>query len=411
MEFEENKKFKILVVDDIPKNIQVLGSILKKANYLAGFATNGKQAIDILQHTDDYDLVLLDISMPVMNGFDVCRAIRENTRLKEIPVIFLTAYTNTENIVKGFDAGAQDYVTKPFNLKELLARVDTHLRLKQKTDQIRSLNIILDQKNKNLISSIVYASSIQQAMLPSAEILKKNIPDSFILYKPKDIVSGDFYWFKQAGNLIYIVAADCTGHGIPGAFLSILTLARLNEIFEEKRNIKFTRPNEILAELRKRIIKSLHQNDQKFESNGGLDIAFCIIDLENYILQFAGANNPLLLIRKKNPGNNFELIEKKGDRMPVGLHIRDKQAFINHEIKIQDGDIFYIFSDGYISQFNGEGKKIFTARRLQEALLKNQDKPMETQKQILEQTLAEWQGKYEQIDDILIIGMRINMIS
>ncbi|MBN2521088.1 MAG: response regulator [Bacteroidales bacterium] len=408
MEFEENKKFKILVVDDIPKNIQVLGNILKKADYLAGFAINGKQAMDILQNANDYDLVLLDINMPVMNGFDVCRAMREDTRLKEIPVIFLTAYTDTENIVKGFNAGAQDYVTKPFNSKELLARVDTHLRLKQKSDQVRNLNTLLNEKNKNITRSIVYASSIQQSMLPPAEILKNNIPDSFILYKPKDIVSGDFYWFKQTRKLIYIVAADCTGHGIPGAFLSILALARLNEIFKEKQNVKFARPGEILNELRKRIIKSLHQNEQEVESNDGLDIAFCIIDLENYILQFSGANNPLLLIRK-NLDNNFELIEKKGDRMPVGMHLRDKEDFINHEIKIQDGDIFYIFSDGYLSQFDREGKKLFSSKRFQETLLKNQDKPMETQKQILEQTLAEWQGKYEQIDDILVIGMRINI--
>lgn len=143
---EEKKQFNILVVDDNTKNIQVIGNILKEANYLIGFATNGEQALDLLQKSNDYDLVLLDINMPIMNGFDTCVAIRNDERLKEIPVIFLTAYTDKPNILAGFEVGAQDYITKPYNSKELLARVNTHLQLKYKTDLIKKLNDDLEKK-------------------------------------------------------------------------------------------------------------------------------------------------------------------------------------------------------------------------------------------------------------------------
>jgi len=146
MDFKENGKFNILIVDDNPKNIQVIGNILRETNYLVGFAMDGQQALNLLQKTNDYDLVLLDIEMPVMDGYETCIAMRKDPRLREIPVIFLTAFTDVTNVVKGFEAGAQDYITKPFNAQELLARVSTHLQLKYKSDIIRNLNVVLEQK-------------------------------------------------------------------------------------------------------------------------------------------------------------------------------------------------------------------------------------------------------------------------
>lgn len=146
MSFIENKRFKVLVVDDNPKNIQIIGNILREANYMIGYATDGKQALEILQQNDDYDLILLDVDMPVMNGYDACISLRKIDKLKEIPVIFLTAFNDTQNIIEGFECGAQDYITKPYNAKELLVRVNTHLQLKYKTDQVREMNQILEQK-------------------------------------------------------------------------------------------------------------------------------------------------------------------------------------------------------------------------------------------------------------------------
>jgi two-component system, sensor histidine kinase and response regulator len=146
MTFDENKLFKILVVDDNPVNIQVIGNLLRKSEYIIGYATNGRQAVDLLQSDDDYDLVLLDVDMPVMDGYEACRIIRTIDKLKEIPIIFLTAYRETENVVKGLEYGAQDYISKPYDPKELLVRVNTHLQLKHKSDMVRQMNQILEQR-------------------------------------------------------------------------------------------------------------------------------------------------------------------------------------------------------------------------------------------------------------------------
>lgn len=146
MNLTEEKRFKVLIVDDNPKNIQVIGNILREANYTIGYATDGKQALELLKNNEDYDLVLLDVDMPVMNGYEACVNLRREDKLKEIPVIFLTAFNDTQNIIEGFECGAQDYITKPYNAKELLVRVNTHLQLKHKSDQIRFMNIILEQK-------------------------------------------------------------------------------------------------------------------------------------------------------------------------------------------------------------------------------------------------------------------------
>lgn len=277
--------------------------------------------------------------------------------------------------------------------------------IESQRDEIQNQKEIIEHKNKNLTDSIIYAQRIQEAMLPSTTILEKNLPEHFILFKPRDIVSGDFYWFRQVEKLLFIVAADCTGHGVPGAFMSMLGISQLNEIITKRDT---NPPNEILNELSKRIKKSLHQQGQKDQTQDGMDIALCAINLDNKVLHFSGANNPLYLIRKNVNGNSFELIEIKADRMPVGVHPKEEQSFNCNEIALQSNDTFYVFSDGYTSQFGGSNFERFKTKRLKETLLRIQDSPMEEQKQILENTLLEWKGKNEQVDDILIIGIRFN---
>jgi hemerythrin-like metal-binding protein len=265
--------------------------------------------------------------------------------------------------------------------------------------------LIASQK-KDMVDSISYASLIQQAILPDIKILEQNTPDHFILYKPRDIVSGDFYWCKQIRNYLYIAAADCTGHGVPGAFMSMLGISLLNEIVDDQT---IPSPDQILNQLRNLIIQSLHQTFELQKIHDGMDIAMCMIDLENYTLQFAGAYNPLYLIRSQT-GNNFqpELIVIKADRMPIGIHIKEEHKFTNHEIKLQPGDTCYIFSDGFTSQFGGETGETFKSSRLQQTLLNIQKRSMPEQKVILEQLLVTWLGKWEQNDDILVIGLRFN---
>lgn len=203
---------------------------------------DGKKALEWTKRKD-FDLILLDVMMPEMSGFEVCEHLKANSKTSDIPIIFLTARTDTESIVKGFNLGAVDYVTKPFNKSELLARVSTQVALKKSRDEtLKYLKLLKDSVN--------YAEKIQDAVLPSPEILYDVFPGYFILYKPKDIVSGDFYWINRIKNFIYIAAADCTGHGVPGAFMSMLGITLLNEIVSKSR---LDNPNQILNFLRKKI--------------------------------------------------------------------------------------------------------------------------------------------------------------
>lgn len=281
-------------------------------------------------------------------------------------------------------------------------------QLKQANEELLAMNeeintqmTVIEHKNTNITSSIQYAQIIQKAVFPSLEKLDAYFDQNFVLFLPKDIVSGDFYYAKQKGKNLFIAAADCTGHGVPGAFMSVLGISLLNEIIAKGI---LTKPNEILNELRIRIKKSLHQDGKKGQTQDGMDIAFCTIDIENTVIQFAGAHCPLYLFRKEESG--FELIEFKADLMPIGVHPKDEKSFTNNEIQLQHGDTIYLFTDGYISQTGGTNFDTFKRKRFQEILLKIQEKNLEEQKQILEQTLADWQGNYDQVDDILIIGMR-----
>ncbi len=256
----------------------------------------------------------------------------------------------------------------------------------------------IEEKNAAITDSIIYAEKIQSAVLPPPDFMKDSFDDYFILLKPRDIVSGDFYWGMKKDGISIITAADCTGHGVPGAFMSMLGMAFLNEIVNNTDNLS---TNIILNELRKNVKSALRQTGQEGETKDGMDIAICTVDYRSNTLQFSGAFNPLFYVKDK------ELLLVKGDRMPIGIHQTKEAPFTRHVIDINKGDTFYIFSDGYVDQFGGpEGKKI-KLKRFQEIILENYKKPMEEQKQILDKIFIDWQGDQEQIDDVLVIGVRI----
>lgn len=278
-----------------------------------------------------------------------------------------------------------------------------NLDLARQTTEIKEQKEIIEEKNKDITESIRYSKRIQQAVLPSAERLVKHFPDSFILNKPKDIVGGDFAWFSERDKKIVVAAVDCTGHGVPGAFMSVIGNSFLNEIVNER---KMTRPDVVLEVLRESIIRSLKQRSRETgEPQGmkdGMDIAVIRYDLETKVLSFSGAKNPLYLIR------DGELIVFKGDRFPIGVDADGVLIpFEGHEIPVQKGDCVYIFSDGYPDQFGGPKGKKFKYKQFQELLLSIHDKEMEVQKIILEEALEKWRGSLEQVDDILVIGIRI----
>jgi len=256
---------------------------------------------------------------------------------------------------------------------------------------------ILNQKEQ-ILDSIRYAERIQSAILPPVTHLSDQLSDHFILFKPRDIVSGDFYWTTQLGNKIFIAVADCTGHGVPGAFLSVLGISSMNEITKQNGGL---RASEILEKLREFVIKSLHQTGSKGEAQDGIEIALCILDTKKLSLEYAGANRPLYVVS----GDSVQHI--KPDRMPIGIYDHKVKPFTNHNVKFKKGDSIYLFSDGYVDQLGGPLRKTFRSRKFRRLLLDIREKSMSDQKNILTDTLEAWQGEVEQIDDILVLGIRI----
>ncbi len=540
-----NPNYTILIADDIQANLMILEDLLSQHNYIVMRAENGKEAV---RSATEFlpDIILLDIIMPIIDGFEACKTLKANDKTADIPIIFITGKDQSEDIVKGFELGAVDYITKPFRTSELMARVRTHIELKHARDLIKRQNQILlelvsskkkaqrdlienerkysglitglndavfritypegnfeyispaakkvfgysknnfyreknflrkilhpdfrnyfetnletswgvaptlkykiidpdgnerwiiqankgnfdkngnliavegifrnittkeellEQKdqlekiNKNLTSSIKYAQFIQQAVLPSRVYLKQFIPDNFILYMPRDIVSGDFYWIKQVNKFVAVAAADCTGHGVPGAFMSMLGVALLNEIV---RLDKEPAAGEVLDELRKRVKTSLHQENIRGATSDGMDMSLCIIDLEHKRVQYAGANSPLFIIRKSKTGVT-ELLHIKPDRMPVGVYLKEF-PFTNHVIDLQTDDTLYLFSDGYIDQFNGTTGDKYKLKRFKNTLLDISKHPMQKQKELLTEEFDAWRGNIKQLDDILVVGVKI----
>ena len=265
-------------------------------------------------------------------------------------------------------------------------------------------NILLSKQKEEIqaqrdeiTASIQYASRIQTAILPPREFREQILPEHFILNKPRDIVSGDYFWMTQKGDRTIVVAADCTGHGVPGAFMSMLGVVFLNEIVN-KPGIKHA--NQILHELREYIIKALHQTGKAGEQKDGMDMALVSLDCKTREVEYSGAYNPLYHI------SHGELNELKADRMPIGIHL-SLDPFTNQVIKVKPGDTLYIFSDGYVDQFGGALGKKFKAPQFKELLLSIQDKPMKEQKLMLDDNIEKWREGYDQIDDILVIGIRV----
>ncbi len=270
--------------------------------------------------------------------------------------------------------------------------------VKQK-EEIESKNEILEVLYKQVTDSIRYAKRIQEAILPPQSILRIILPNSFILFKPKDIVSGDFYWVEQKNGKTLFSAVDCTGHGVPGAFMSIVAYNILKYVVNNNNE---TQPARILDALNIGVSETLHQSVSETQSRDGMDLALCSIDFQKKELQFAGAYNPLYLVREG------QVIEYKADKFPIGYYTgTTAKPYKNNSIELKSGDMVYVFSDGYVDQFGGPNGKKFMANRFRNLLLDVCEKPVEEQKKILDNQLIEWQGVHEQVDDILVMGIKI----
>ncbi|HET6243442.1 MAG: tetratricopeptide repeat protein [Bacteroidetes bacterium] len=288
-------------------------------------------------------------------------------------------------------------------------------RSKQKSNSlITSQKEEIEHRHKEITDSINYAKRIQEALLKETEHVSKALPSHFILYKPKDVISGDFYWSLEKKESLYIAVADCTGHGVPGAMMSMLGIAFLNEITSSE---KLLSPASILDKLREKIVKELKQSGKEGENKDGMDISIVCLNLLTHELQWAGANNPIWIINEKpaelnsegsiiNNNSNTELREIKPNKQPIGYH-PGYIPFTNNVIKLKKNSSFYLITDGFHDQFGGDKGKKFKPSQLKDLLLKIHSKSMEDQKEKLNKVFEDWKGELEQVDDICIIGMRI----
>jgi serine phosphatase RsbU (regulator of sigma subunit) len=271
--------------------------------------------------------------------------------------------------------------------------------LTKQVSEINYQNAIIKEKNKDITDSIQYAKRLQEAVFPEVDKLNNYFAEAFVLFRPKDIVSGDFYWFDEVNNKTILIVGDCTGHGVPGAFMSILGHNLLNQIILED---EITDPSEILRILDKNVTNALNKKTSKKEYNDGMDIAICVVDKEKKSLSFAGANRPLVIKR------GDELLELKPNKFAVGGIEDDRcKLFGKHELKVKDNDILYLFSDGYYDQFGGPSGKKFKYKKLVDSITAIASLPLNEQKNILSNTFENWRGSLEQLDDVCVIGVKI----
>ncbi len=295
--------------------------------------------------------------------------------------------------------------------------------LRKQKEQLQNAKEEIELQKQEIEASIVYAQNIQKAVLPSKELRRDILPEHFVFFRPRNIVSGDFFWLRKLDKYLVVSVADCTGHGVPGAFMSMLGFMFLNEVVTLK-NINDA--GLILDKVREKVKEALHQSGKEGEAKDGMDMSFYIINTETNELNFAGAFNPLYIIRDDNKIDNIEefkdagmkvfksknadvdasLIEIKADRQPIAIYSYEK-AFTNHKFQLKKGDRIYSFSDGYPDQFGGENGKKFNAKRFKELLLRIRHDDMATQKQAINDNFMEWMGNVEQVDDVILLGLKI----
>ena len=336
--------------------------------------------------------------------------IKSKPKMYQIHEVLGELYKNTNDLAKALEHKEKFFELKTEVAGEQAANRVKHLQTQyateksEKESEIHRLKNVelkkaykeIEEKNKSILDSINYARRIQQAILPSDSEIKRVLPESFVLYMPKDVVSGDFYWVQSKSGKLLFAAVDCTGHGVPGAFMSMIGNTLLNEIVNDKG---ITTPGKILEYLREGVIKSLKQTGSAGENQDGMDIALC--SLEGRKLEYAGANNPLWIMGKEG------IKEVKADKQPIGIYYGETKPYTNHSLELEEGDCIYIFTDGYADQVGGGNQKKFKYKQLQQLIAANYKKKMTEQRDIFLSALNQWQGNLEQVDDVLLIGIRI----
>jgi phosphoserine phosphatase RsbU/P len=401
----------ILIVDDEPINVLLLESLLK-SKYNTTTAENGLEAYNKIMETPP-DIVLLDILMPYMDGFETLEKIRTNKNLANIIVIMITAKVEKDDVKKAMLLGADDYIKKPIDATELYTKIDIHARLKKSQEQILEYQVYA-----NIHESMISAQRIQQSLLPDKQNFAKIFPNSFTLFKPRDMIGGDLYFVSQKLNKKFICVYDSTGHGVPAAMVSVLVYMELSWIVN-KSNITY--PLQVANNLRAELMAHLGQSTDTYAASSGIDAIFCEYDEQKNVLNFVGAGRPIVIVRKdKNfieinnqqvnsimHKDEYHLFYVRGDFITLDLESASG-ALNNHEIQLEKEDIVYLFSDGITDQFGGAEEKKFSKKKLMEMILSNQGRSLKSQKLVLYKELDKWSQNHEQTDDIVFIGIQFS---
>lgn len=405
-----DKILKILILEDVPFDAELIERILQKGgfHFLSQRVDTKEEFVKAL---DDFhpDLILSDHSLPQFDSMSAFNIVKE--KYPEIPFVLVTGSVSEEFAVECMKAGVEDYILKsslvrlPPAIKNIFSKrkiIKERDKVENLNKRLRKLSDDLKEINRDLVDSITYAKQIQEAVLPEYGMIEKYFPNSFLIYKPKNIVSGDFFWIAEHQNKIVLAVADCTGHGVPGALMSIMGNNFLNEAVYMKNK---TQPSLILHELNTALRKVLKQDREESANRDGMDIAICTIDPRKGILEFAGANRPFIYI--KNQTINI----LRGDKHGIG-GIQDTVniTFSDNRFMLHEIDEFYLYTDGYTDQFGGKDEKKLLSKRFRETLLKNCHETMPNQKKALLKTLKDWRGGMEQTDDICVLGIRVDEI-
>jgi phosphoserine phosphatase RsbU/P len=402
---QEAGGLRILLVEDNMHDVKLIERQLKSVKM--PFALEVVQARDkfikaIIEFSPD--VILCDHGLANFDSMEALKIVRENEL--DVPFILVTGSMNEEFGVQCMRAGADDYIMKN-NLTRLPSAIESSLSKREIKREKKVIEVLLgklqsayneiEQMNLDITDSIHYAKRIQEAMLPTRELLTKLIPESFILYKPKDIISGDFYWFNKVNEKIVVVVADCTGHGVPGALVSMIGNNLLNEIVNTN---KVTVPGEILNRLNTGIRKLLKQDVKGAKGQDGMDVSVCSVDRRKKVVQFAGANQNMIFFKEKK----LELV--KGDRKSIGgYQVEAERKYTNHEFKYKAGDTLYMCTDGYADQFGGRKEKRMQTKNLIKIIQSTLSLGLCQQEDLLGDWLEKWKGKLKQTDDILLIGI------
>ena len=411
----EVAKWKVLVVDDEPEIHSVTKLMLNKFTFdnksiEITHAYSGAEAKKLIETQTDVAVILLDVVMESDDsGLQVVNYIRNILGNSNVRIILRTGQPGSapeETVVKDYDIDGYRAKTE-MTVANMNTTMVSSLRAYKEIQRIEGIvderTKDLRDKNTEMMDSLEYAKRIQFALLPDLTLLRQYFKNSFIMYQPKAVISGDLYWYVVENGIFYIAAIDCTGHGVPGAMMSVLANSLLNEIIIQQQN---TAPDKILAQLHKQVSQNLAQNTTSAQVADGMDLSLCCINLKTNVLLFSGAKRPLLLFRNK------EAIEYEGDKASIG-HSKmtgEERNYSVTTLPLQAGDTLYLFSDGVTDQFGGETtsrKRKLTKKKFIDFLQTIQDVPVPKHEELIRSFIKGWQGKLNQTDDMVVIGIQI----